>query len=147
MSKRNAIIDLFLESCGAIEGFSADQVIDGPIDHLKVASKPLLFAVQIREPNEHNGSGRQTYRKTQVLTAFVMKVSDDKAKGSERQQLNAAYDPIHAGIEQINESDSQLRLSEDDDGVWFMGFNDKDRRVAALCMWQIDWTRKLGSAD
>jgi len=149
VSKRNAIFDAFLGELGVLEGFAPERVIDGPLDHTIVRGEPVVFVVQLQEPGERSGSGgskgRRSIRTLRVMVAYVMKIDDAKTAGSERTQLNAAYDPFHEGIEAINEREGTLmRVYEDEAGPWFVGFGDKDRRVATICYWHIPYTRDLG---
>lgn len=146
MSSRDRVMDQLIDYLRAAPSLTTGQVIDGPLDHTLVKKKPLVFVAQVIEPTEHAGSGGRTHRNLVVAVSFVMPVDQDRTAPSERKQVNSGYDPIHAHLELAAQTEPvTVSITEDPDGLRFIGFGDRDRRAGVISFWNATYQRRLGT--
>jgi hypothetical protein len=131
----------------ALPGMVAERVHLGPIELVKVAMGTQIVINELREPGERKDDGK--IDRSVTLEIGVAMAVDPASSTDIDIQINAIYQPLHAGLEAMRDGVTSkfATMEEDPQGpsseiVWAQ----VPIRLKS-CTWTVLFDRRLGQTD
>lgn len=145
--KINDVLSHLKTFAAALPGMSAERVHLSPIEITAVGMGTTIVITEIREPGERSDDNKID-RRLRLEIGVAMLVDPASATDIDL-QINATYQPLHAGLEAKRDGVSNLFFTMDEDGdgpsseiVW----GQIPIRLKS-CTWIVTFDRRLGETD